>query len=140
MPRGSQGCDIIPPPYLIICCHFRCIPASLPSSCSLFLYHSSPRCISQINLNVKNICALVRFCFKPSLPCIYIPEDNAIYRDRWETADENEDNALDSEEFISFMHPEHSERMLNIVVDEILHELGKFHELLPKNCEYAIFH
>ncbi|KAJ8021397.1 45 kDa calcium-binding protein [Holothuria leucospilota] len=52
-------------------------------------------------------------------------EDNAIYRDRWETADENEDNALDSEEFISFMHPEHSERMLNIVVDEILHELDQ---------------
>ncbi|PIK55895.1 putative 45 kDa calcium-binding protein [Apostichopus japonicus] len=52
-------------------------------------------------------------------------EDNAIYRDRWETADEDGDDALNSEEFVSFMHPEHSERMLNIVVEEVLHELDQ---------------
>ncbi|XP_033641789.1 45 kDa calcium-binding protein-like [Asterias rubens] len=49
-------------------------------------------------------------------------EDYLIYRDRWTRADEDEDDILKEEEFLAFLHPEHCKTMLNLLVDELLHD------------------
>ena len=48
-----------------------------------------------------------------------------IYRDRWTRADEDEDDILKEEEFLAFLHPEHCKTMLNLLVDELLHDFGE---------------
>ena len=48
-----------------------------------------------------------------------------MYRDRWDRADEDNDNALSIDEFLAFLHPEHCKSMLSMVVDEVLHDLSK---------------
>ncbi|XP_002733629.1 45 kDa calcium-binding protein-like [Saccoglossus kowalevskii] len=54
-------------------------------------------------------------------------DDYELYRDqdRWQQADENEDNSLTHEEFLAFKHPEHCRGMLRLLVEEILHDLDQ---------------
>lgn len=48
-------------------------------------------------------------------------------KDRWFQADNPPaDQRLDEEEFLSFLHPEHSKGMLRYMVKEIVRDLGKF--------------
>ncbi|XP_022090256.1 45 kDa calcium-binding protein-like [Acanthaster planci] len=49
-------------------------------------------------------------------------EDYLVYRDRWSRADEDDDDILNQEEFLAFLHPEHCKSMLNLLVDELLHD------------------
>lgn len=44
---------------------------------------------------------------------------------RWEVADEDNDNALSLDEFTNFLHPEESERMRAIVVQETMEDIDK---------------
>ncbi|XP_070000796.1 calumenin-A [Penaeus vannamei] len=44
---------------------------------------------------------------------------------RWEVADEDKDNALSLDEFTNFLHPEESERMRAIVVQETMEDIDK---------------
>ncbi|XP_063965494.1 45 kDa calcium-binding protein-like [Lytechinus pictus] len=54
-----------------------------------------------------------------------LEEDYAMYRDRWDRADEDNDNALSIEEFLAFLHPEHCKSMVSMLVEEVLHDLNK---------------
>lgn len=46
-------------------------------------------------------------------------------KDRWVQADNPpSDQRLDEEEFLSFLHPEHSKGMLKYMVKEIVRDLG----------------
>lgn len=48
-------------------------------------------------------------------------------KDRWFQADTNpEDQLLNEQEFLSFLHPEHSRGMLRYMVKEIVRDLGPF--------------
>ncbi|XP_038076333.1 45 kDa calcium-binding protein-like [Patiria miniata] len=49
-------------------------------------------------------------------------EDYMTYRDRWSRADEDDDDILNQEEFLAFLHPEHCKSMLNLLVEELLHD------------------
>ncbi|XP_047501371.1 calumenin-A-like [Penaeus chinensis] len=44
---------------------------------------------------------------------------------RWEVADEDNDNALSLDEFTNFLHPEESERMRAVVVQETMEDIDK---------------
>lgn len=47
-------------------------------------------------------------------------------KDRWFQADTNpEDQLLNEQEFLSFLHPEHSRGMLRYMVKEIVRDLGR---------------
>lgn len=47
-------------------------------------------------------------------------------KDRWFQADNNPtDQLLNEQEFLSFLHPEHSKGMLKYMVKEIVRDLGK---------------
>ncbi len=86
--------------------------------------------IPQVHCTVKTLCFvqevnhsllwylsyLFSRCFK---------DDYILYRDRWGRADEDGDDALNLEEFLAFLHPEHCKSMLTMLVEEILHDLGK---------------
>ena len=48
-----------------------------------------------------------------------------MYRDRWGRADEDGDDDLNQDEFMAFLHPEQCKSMLAMLVEEILHDLGK---------------
>ncbi|XP_070561049.1 45 kDa calcium-binding protein-like [Ptychodera flava] len=54
-------------------------------------------------------------------------DDYDLYRDqdRWQQADEDEDNCLTPPEFLAFKHPEHCRGMLRLLVSEILHDLDQ---------------
>lgn len=53
-------------------------------------------------------------------------------KDRWFQADNPPaDQLLNEEEFLSFLHPEHSKGMLRYMVKEIVRDLGK-HKFIPK--------
>lgn len=54
-----------------------------------------------------------------------LEQDYAMYRDRWDRADEDNDNALSMEEFLAFLHPEHCKSMLSMLVEEVLHDLNQ---------------
>lgn len=48
-------------------------------------------------------------------------------KDRWFQADTNPtDQLLNEQEFLSFLHPEHSKGMLRYMVKEIVRDLGEF--------------
>lgn len=48
-------------------------------------------------------------------------------KDRWFQADTNPtDQLLNEQEFLSFLHPEHSRGMLKYMVKEIVRDLGTF--------------
>ena len=48
-----------------------------------------------------------------------LPEELA----RWTKADTNEDKKLSLEEFLSFQHPEHNERSIAAMADELISEM-----------------
>lgn len=49
-------------------------------------------------------------------------------KDRWFQADTNPtDQLLNEQEFLSFLHPEHSRGMLKYMVKEIVRDLGMFY-------------
>lgn len=59
-------------------------------------------------------------------------EDNQIYQNmikrdkrRWELADKDKDEALTKSEFADFLHPEESEHMKDVVVDETIEDVDK---------------
>lgn len=59
-------------------------------------------------------------------------EDAAAYRDmvrrdkrRWHRADKDGDGMLSKEEFADFLHPEESEHMKNVVVEETMEDIDK---------------
>lgn len=61
-----------------------------------------------------------------------VDEDSKTYKDmmrrdrrRWELADENADDHLSRDEFINFLHPEESEHMRTVVVEETLEDIDK---------------
>ncbi|XP_071509264.1 45 kDa calcium-binding protein-like isoform X2 [Diadema antillarum] len=54
-----------------------------------------------------------------------LEQDYAMYRDRWDRADEDNDNALSVDEFLAFLHPEHCKSMLSMLVEEVLHDLNQ---------------
>lgn len=54
-----------------------------------------------------------------------LEQDYAMYRDRWDRADEDNDNSLSVEEFLAFLHPEHCKSMLSMLVEEVLHDLNQ---------------
>ena len=48
-------------------------------------------------------------------------------KDRWFQADNSpNDQLLNEQEFLSFLHPEHSKGMLQYMVKEIVRDLGTF--------------
>lgn len=60
-------------------------------------------------------------------------------KDRWFQADNPPaDQLLNEEEFLSFLHPEHSRGMLRYMVKEIVRDLGKRMNLkfIPKECQH----
>ena len=59
-------------------------------------------------------------------------EDQKMYesmeqrdRKRWKLADQDDDQLLTKQEFLSLLHPEHSQQMKQLVVDETLEDLDK---------------
>ena len=44
-------------------------------------------------------------------------------RRRWDLADENKDGKLEQEEFKNFLHPEESEHMRDVVVQETFEDI-----------------
>jgi len=57
-------------------------------------------------------------------------------KDRWFQADNPPaDQLLNEEEFLSFLHPEHSKGMLKYMVEEIIRDLGKL-QFIPKKCPH----
>lgn len=53
-------------------------------------------------------------------------------KDRWFQADTNPmDQLLNEQEFLSFLHPEHSKGMLRYMVKEIVRDLGEFSNQPP---------
>ncbi len=55
-------------------------------------------------------------------------------KDRWFQADNPPaDQLLNEEEFLSFLHPEHSRGMLRYMVKEIVRDLGNL-KFMPKKC------
>ncbi|RWS30199.1 calumenin-like protein [Leptotrombidium deliense] len=59
-------------------------------------------------------------------------EDSATYKEmmkrdkrRWELADTNKDGSLTKEEFTDFLHPEETEHMRDVVVEETLEDIDK---------------
>jgi Ca2+-binding EF-hand superfamily protein len=64
-----------------------------------------------------------------------VNEDSKTYKEmirrdrrRWELADENGDDHLTKDEFINFLHPEESEHMRAVVVEETLEDIDKNHD------------
>uniref|UniRef100_A0A671RLH3 45 kDa calcium-binding protein n=1 Tax=Sinocyclocheilus anshuiensis TaxID=1608454 RepID=A0A671RLH3_9TELE len=57
-------------------------------------------------------------------------------KDRWFQADNPPaDQLLNEEEFLSFLHPEHSRGMLRYMVKEIVRDLGNL-QFMPKKCQH----
>lgn len=59
-------------------------------------------------------------------------------KDRWFQADTNPtDQLLNEQEFLSFLHPEHSKGMLRYMVKEIVRDLGEFlHQPPPEDSAF----
>lgn len=56
-------------------------------------------------------------------------------KDRWFQADTNPmDQLLNEQEFLSFLHPEHSKGMLRYMVKEIVRDLGEFSNQPPSEA------
>lgn len=63
-----------------------------------------------------------------SLICIAAQEVLESLKDRWFQADNPPaDQLLNEQEFLSFLHPEHSRGMLKYMVKEIVRDLGTFY-------------
>lgn len=61
-------------------------------------------------------------------------------KDRWFQADTNPtDQLLNEQEFLSFLHPEHSKGMLRYMVKEIVRDLGEFLKQPPSEAEDSAF-
>lgn len=55
---------------------------------------------------------------------------------RWSKADENNDSMLTKEEFMDFLHPQESQKMRNVIVDETIEDLDKNRDGLLSLEEY----
>lgn len=66
----------------------------------------------------------------PSVIILTAQEVLESLKDRWFQADDPPgDQLLNEQEFLSFLHPEHSRGMLKYMVKEIVRDLGMFHFL-----------
>lgn len=92
-----------------------------------------------MQMNIKfPVGALVQYDESGLVCCISTAQEILeSLKDRWFQADNPPaDQLLNEEEFLSFLHPEHSRGMLKYMVKEIIRDLGRHGSSLSHLCDF----